>query len=321
MFGFRIVCTENIFFTSYRYQTLNETTTSYDLLQISPIVPPQYRLLMYLAPCIIPFMLNAIRLWWTTQGLWKYFMTYPQFLISPCFTPFMFEGYQSTHQGELQKIKIWKLGSIINAIYIGCIPQCILCVTDYYKGVHQWEFGKYGPALEERPGVSYENNDALIKHPYGNTIFSITTGTFFLMLIVFFFGSQNIFKERGIHCRCLNILCCPCPGPCIRLTKSNFDPSSSDRTSAKQPADEDIEKHVPSEKPADDVEQPHTEIYLYRRKFICVEETKSFLLGQSSKPSEDFKSSVTIIFIIEFISICKIISYKSKYQLLFFIRI
>ena len=67
-------------------------------------------------------------------------MKYPQFLISPCFTPFMFEGSESTNQQGDPKLKIWKWGTIINAIYIGCIPQFILCITDYYKGVHQWKF-------------------------------------------------------------------------------------------------------------------------------------------------------------------------------------
>ena len=96
----------------------------------------------------------------------------------------MFEGNQSTNQPGGPKLKIWKWGTIINAIYIGCIPQLILCITDYYKGVHQWEFGMNIPGIDDS-----ENNDALFKHPYGNTIFATGTATVFLILITLFFGS------------------------------------------------------------------------------------------------------------------------------------
>ena len=67
------------------------------------------------------------------------------------------------------KVKIWKLGTILNGLYIGLLPQCILLFTDYYKGVPSWGFA--GTTSWEQ-GVM-EDNDALIKHPYGNTILSI----------------------------------------------------------------------------------------------------------------------------------------------------
>ena len=86
---------------------------------------------------------NVIKLYYTTEGLWKRLMKYPQFLISPCFTPFLFEGYKSTNQLGQYKLKIWIWGGIINAIYVGCLSQCILCITGYYKGVHQWKFGDH----------------------------------------------------------------------------------------------------------------------------------------------------------------------------------
>ena len=148
-------------------------------------------------------------------------MKYPQFLISPCFTPFMFEGNQSTNKPRGPKLKIWKRGTIINAIHIGCIPQLILCITDYYKGVHQWKFGTN--INNEFISVG-ENNDALFKHPYGNTIFATATATIFLILIILFFGSQSLLKEEGHHCKCLPILCCPCPKPCSRSSASDPDP-------------------------------------------------------------------------------------------------
>ena len=123
-------------------------------------------------------------------------MKYPQFIISPCFIPFLFEGYQSANGNGQYKIRIWELVTVINAIYIGCIPQCILCITDYYKGVQQWEFGKGNSSnLHDANFISLntvesESNDALFKSQYGNTIFAVTTAIFFQVLIYAFFGSS-----------------------------------------------------------------------------------------------------------------------------------
>ena len=258
MFGFRIVCIESSFFTTYRYQSVDKTTFVIDTKEISPIIPPEYRLLMYLAPCIVPFLINGMRIYCTTEGLWRFFMKYPQFIISPCFTPFMFEGNESTNQPGGQKLRIWKWGTITNAIYIGCIPQLTLCVTDYYKGVHQWEFGKNIPGTSDS-----QSNDALFKHPYGNTFFAAVTATFFLLLITLFFGSRSIFKHRGIHCRCVTILCCPCPKPCIRLSHEHHNPSPP-LTSAIHNTSNDYERdQVTTDLPSISVGQPLTDVYLY----------------------------------------------------------
>ena len=58
-----------------------------------------------------------------------------------------------------------------------------------------------------------------------------------------------------------------------------------------------IEKDVPLEELADDNEQPHSEIYLYRRKFICVEERKFQLLDKLPTHNKNSQFSVTIILI------------------------
>ena len=283
MFGFRIVCIESSLFTTYRYQNYNETTIVHDTKEIVPIFPLEYRLPLYLAPCIIPFLLNGIRLWCTTKGLWRFFMKYPQFIISPCFTPFMFEGNESTNQLGDPKLKIWKWGTIINAIYIGCIPQFILCITDYYKGVNQWEFDKND--LSGR-----ENNDALFKHPYGNTIFATATATFFLTLITLFFGSQSLFKQRGIHCRCLTILCCPCPKPCIRLSKEEHNhlppPTSTNENTGNDSEGDQVTIDLPDTR----VDQPHTDVYLYSHGG----DSKFSLLCQSCRICEQVRSEVNI---------------------------
>ena len=279
MFGFRVVCVESAFFTSYRIQSDNETTGLYDLNQISPIISPEYRLLVYLAPCIIPFLINVFKLFRTTKGLREYLMKYPQFLVSPCFTPFMFEGYELNNNQGQYKLRIWKWGTIINAIYIGCIPQCILCFTDYYKDVHNWEFGE----IPRFGSVVGENNDALFKSPYGNTIFATISAISFLALITLFFGSESIFGKRGIHCRILTILCWPSPNPCISYTDHRFESTSESNPSNLKDGEKNVEETLLTEQPSINMKRPPTEVYIYSKHG----ESKTRLLGPSQKKKHD----------------------------------
>ena len=297
MFGFRIVSIESAFFTSYSYQIWNQENNAnfgFNHKQISPIISPEYRLIAYLAPCIIPFLINIAKLWFTTKGLWKYLMKYPQFLISPCFTPFMFEGYESINQQGQCKLKIWKWGSIINAIYIGFLPQCILCLTDYCKGVHQWEFNKNIDEGSQKNGYwigdgeDYENNNSLFKSNYGNTIFATTSATFFLSLIALFFGSGALFKERGIHGKCFGILCCPCPEACINLNSTGLDPPPFLNRSDQNTMDQNISNETPKIGPTSPLDKPKTEVYFYYRQG----ETKIRLLG-TLREENSIKSEVT----------------------------
>jgi len=209
----------------------------------------------------------------------------------------MFEGYESINQQGQYKLKIWKWGSIINALYIGFLPQCILCFTDYCKGVHQWEFNKnvdegstfhgssnlYGQSKGD--GEDYENNNSLFKSNYGNTIFGATTGTFFLSLIILFFGSGTLFKERGIHCRLFSILFCPCPNDCINVDSIDLDPPSSQNSS-----DLNNIGQIPEEGPTTPFDKPKTEVYWYYRRG----EIKIKLLG-SLRDEKHFKSQVATI--------------------------
>ena len=141
----------------------------------------------------------------------------------------MFEGNESSNQPGACKLKVWVPATIINALYIGCIPQCILCITDYYKGVHDWEFDIN---LAENDQIWRENNDALFKSQYGNSIFAVTSAILFLILIILFFCSDSIFKNRGMHCKCLFILCCPYPEPCIHNTNLFPEPTTPQARSA-----------------------------------------------------------------------------------------
>ena len=219
MFGFRIICIESTFFTSYRYQHIH-TGTEYFPFQlnektIDSIIPTEYRLLAYLTPSLISFMINIIKLHFTGITFTTYVKKYPQIFIASCFTPFMFKG---CHQNDQYSIKIWKFGTVLNAIFIGCLPQMILVGMDYYTGVIYWDFvGTHLAGVADR---RYENNDALFKHNFGNSIFAIASGTFFLVLIVFVFFTERIFKNHGIYCKFCNILCSPCPQSCFNLSKS-----------------------------------------------------------------------------------------------------
>ena len=286
MFGCRTLCIESAFFSTYRHQALNRTTNLWHNKTIEPIIPPQFRLLVYLAPAIISLLVNAIRLALTTKGLRKHYMKYPQFIVASCFTPFMFEGHMLPN--SQYHIKIWKLGTFINALYIGCLPQCVLLVTVYYKGVPSWDF----IGIQVAGQSVYQANDALFKTPYGNTIFAITSSLFFFLLIVLFFNTEMLFKRRGIHCICMHILCCPCPSPCIHYTDPSLNTPAIEVIS---PVDSEMNgeslNEVGAANESNSNGQSHTEIYCYTQKG----ERKKWLVGQKAKPKESIPLQVIII--------------------------
>ena len=207
MFACRVICIENAFLTSYRLQSYYAYERGVVQYTIDPIFPPEYRLLVYLAPSFISFVINALRLLTTRANLRPYLKKYPQLLIACCFTPFMFEGNKDN------SIRIWKIGSILNALFIGCLPQVVLIFMHYYRGVCNWDFISFALDTER----IYENNDALFKSRQGNFLFAIVSGIFFLLLIILTFFTEKIFKNLGINFKCLSILCCPCPNNCVNL--------------------------------------------------------------------------------------------------------
>ena len=292
MFGFRVICIENAFFTSYRLPIPKEkwdptNPALVDTIEITPVINPEYRLLIYLAPCVIPFLINAFKLYQTTKGMWKYFLQYPQFLISPCFTPFLFEGYVSSNQKRKCQLKIWKRGTIFNAIYIGCIPQMVLLITDYYKGLHNW---KNEVMLSN--STDKETNDALFKSEYGNRIFATSTSILFLALIIIFFQCDSLFRERRVHCKCLSILCCPCPNSCINYKDPSLNPSEQNSTSCNPDGDENLEAAEDEKnEPKTIASQLHTEVYLYTKK-----RNMFYLFGQTFEQNDNDISLVCVIF-------------------------
>ena len=220
MFGFRIACIESAFFSSYRvqkydieFEDLGDRTGRLSHTKtIDPIIPPEYRLIVYFTPSLISFIINIIRLLYTKADFKPYIIKYPQILIACCFAPFILEGSK-----ENKMITIWKFGSVLNAIYIGCLPQIVLIMTDFYRGIIYWDF--IGPIILS-PEHIYENNDALFKSNYGNSIFALTSGISFFFLIMLTFFTDKLFGSKGIYCKCCNILCFPCPQNCFHFNNT-----------------------------------------------------------------------------------------------------
>ena len=199
MAGCRTICIESSFFTSYHhYSSVSNGTTKTNNDSIESIFATEYRLLVYLAPCTISFISNGLKLMYTTKGLKTFFVQYPQFLLAPCFTPFLFEGCKNNGTPNTNSIRVWKLGTIINALYIGCFPQFVLLFMEYYKGVPEWR---------SQPEILYEHNDGLFKHKYGNIAFAITSGITFFVLTLLFFCTNLMFDREEILNRIFNIIC------------------------------------------------------------------------------------------------------------------
>merc|ERR1712079_333012 len=62
MFGVRVLCIENAFFTQYRYERFYTDGRNAFHETIDPIIPPEYRILAYLAPSLVSFTINIIKL-------------------------------------------------------------------------------------------------------------------------------------------------------------------------------------------------------------------------------------------------------------------
>ena len=169
MFVMRTFCIEASFFSEY-FGTCES--------RIYALIPQEYRLHVYFLPGTIPFVVNLIRLLLTAKHTnLKYFLKYPQFILCPIFCPLMFEGNSEENRKTKEPIRVWKFGSILNSISLGCIPQLLLLTLDHYKRVPYWNFN----------GDSNHDTNALLKYPYGNTIFSVTTFILYLCLTIIFF--------------------------------------------------------------------------------------------------------------------------------------
>ena len=250
MFGVRSICLESAFFTSYISRYTHH-------VPIEPLISPEYRLAAYFFPCLLSFSFNAARLAATCKGLGEYVMKYPQFLLAPCFTPFMFEGYEGATPDNPYKIRIWRRGTLFNAFYIGCLPQCILLAMEYYRGVPSW--------TGWLSGVSQGVNDSLFPSQNGNTLFAIISFLISFTIIAFFFCSDILFKDQGVYCKCFHILFFPCPNNCIHYSEHESDsvlaeeiPGIESSTNTRPP----IKDYSKQNKQTLEL---HTEIYHYKK--------------------------------------------------------
>ena len=212
MFGVRIIFIEQAFFATYFQQEQSNTSQTWtNTKSIDPVIPIEYRLLAYLCPCFISFFVNAARLVWTTRGIGAYLLKYPQFLIAPCFTPFMFEG---KHTNDRYELRVWKQGTLMNAIYLGCTPQWVFVAMNYYRQIPFFFF-------------DYGNDDAwwldesvfgLHNLHLGGIQYAILSSTLFSLLIFRMFCTDVIFKNQSKFCKPIHMICCPCPQNCFTET-------------------------------------------------------------------------------------------------------
>ena len=257
MFGVRVLCIENAFFTQYRYERYYRDGSDTFYQTIDPIISPEYRILAYLAPSMVSFTINIIKLVCTGKDFIKYVRQYPQILVACCFTPFMFEGCDVNNR---YSIRIWKRGTVINGFFLGCLPQIILLAMNFYRGITEWDFlgtVLYGEHI-------YENNDALIKSPYGNSLFAIVSGIMFLFLILVTFFTDKIFKNHGMFCKCCSIICLPCPQNCFNLSNDFTSTITLNETSCNENDIEEAElDHLNPIESKKDAQCCGTEIGIY----------------------------------------------------------
>ena len=270
MFAVRMICIENAFFSSYRYQHYRLHGRQSNEITIDPIIPPEYRLLAFFAPCFISFVINANRLLATSVHCTDQIRKYPQILVASCFTPFIFEGCNG------HSTKIWRFGTILNAFFIGCLPQIVLLFLDYHRGVVTWDFS----GINVEDGKMYESNDALFKSRFGNSIFALTSGVLFLFLIIFTFLTDMIFKNKGIFYKCFSILRFPCPGNCLEcdtetIISQRVDTAEKVRM-AERNNDESNLAQVRSTNPAKESTVPLSKLHTYSKvkQVYVVEKSK-----------------------------------------------
>ena len=207
MFVIRTFCIECSLFSSYR---------SYRQDNIDPMIPEEYRLVFYLLPGLVSFLINMIKLALSIKPKdFRYFKKFPQFLLCPMFCPLMFEGNPDRNGHNEPPVRVWKLGSILNSIFMGCIPQIMLIAFDHYRKVPDWNFE-----------TSLQDNNALLKSPTGNFIFSITTLALYLCLTTIFFSWNILFKNDGLLCTLCKTLCRPFSNPCSSPIPEESDPST-----------------------------------------------------------------------------------------------
>ena len=117
---------------------------------------------------------------------------------------------------------------------MGCLPQTLLLVLDHYKGVPSWPFTREISEGKIVHNLAQDNN-ALLKYPYGNTIFAIATFSFYFFLMTIFFAWDKLFQDDGLICTLCKRICPPCRNPC-------YNPQSEEPYPATAVDDENAEE-------------------------------------------------------------------------------
>ena len=180
MYSLRLFAIEAIFF-SY-YQSYDEKSRPYEI--IPPLVTNDlFRLPLYALPALFSILANGIRLAKTFKGSRKLFLHYPQIFFLPGFTPFMYEGvqYVGANGEKSTRIRIWKRGTIINALYLFCFAPIGLAISEYVRGTVKWDF-------TPNDTLKYKYTNVVFKTQSGNIGFCIVALVLSLTLIPFLYS-------------------------------------------------------------------------------------------------------------------------------------
>ena len=227
----RMISLEAIFFSHYaRYNSL--VAGAEPVSVIPSLLPPQMRLLVYLAPALITMSINFVTL--ARKGNFKKTLKvlkhYPQVIMSPGFTPFFFTwqtvyGFDSAAAQQqtdninyntdrvVLQLTICKRTSLLNAMAIGCLPQAALIVSLLIRGVYKWDFFTTMHTITETSPYT----TSIFPTENGEMIFSLVSLVFCSVLIAVFFKNHKVCHMCGLHCIFKNLLCCPCPDPCLDI--------------------------------------------------------------------------------------------------------
>ena len=223
MFGVRVFMLESALFSTYRMtKPPIHYNSQYDdhwmafangsfTSVINPVISPEYRLLVFFLPGLVSVLVNLIHLASTLKKNKMVLVQYPQFILTPAYSPFMYEGTRTNNAKNEYTIRVWKTGSILNAIFIGIFPPILLIFLDVQRGVTKWKF-----VTTDTKNSIFTFTDAILKFENGNLIFSIVSLFVSLLMILLFFFNDKLFSKKGVYCRICNIICCPCPKPCVK---------------------------------------------------------------------------------------------------------
>ena len=238
MFVVRTFCLEAALLTSYRSDN--------PLFQIDPLIPEEYRLAIYFLPGVCSLLVSLVRIILSTKKQdRKYIFKYPQFLLCPMFCPIMLKGNQDQSGSNKQPVRVWKTGSALNSVFLGCFPQLLLLTSDYYRGVPIWW---------KHPSNRNETN-ALLTYQYGNMIFSITTLLLYSCLIIIFFYWDKIFKDDGCLSNTCKTVCFIFPKPCSSSLSDESDPTFINNNENAQQEHEDSNKNTKTVDSIDAIDQ------------------------------------------------------------------